>query len=420
MTALTRVAILFCGQGMATLIEYYPDGDKDSVPTQLVLVDFGGNQRYAEIASAYVVEKLQAQASGGIDPFFTAVVISHQDGDHLSLLPSLQTGIKDGGIEVRCDNWYAGGTAWSAANKKKVESFAAMLTDDDEEYDLAFNGPFNSNYTGAKKRADVGHLANFGKTFIRVVISGLKLSSGGEDIIRNASSSVVAVENGEWSMILPGDATYHTMARVNDFYKVWKSTPLIPTVFALEIPHHGALRTAVENYTAKTPLAELDFSIINKFSSNLAPQEVVASAGIRNNHNHPIKEVLDVFTTVRTNSYSQNYVAYVFDKKKSKKVEGWEEFSTKKGIATTVRTITGTATYGNLFYNIRDSAVAGARPEVKIEFEPGGTLAELAERFGERAASDPWLQSLLREDAGARVPDAPLRAPPPDRGEGAG
>lgn len=414
MPAVTDIAILFCGQGMSTLIEYYANGDTTGAPDNLVLVDFGGSQRYADIASDYVVDKLRLQADAGKDPAFDAVVISHQDGDHLSLLKSLSEAIGAARLTATCNNWYVGGTSWSATNKKKVKDFAAMMTDEDD--DLAFNGPFESDYDDAKVRGDLGYIVKFGKTFIRVVISGLKLSSGANDIIRNASSTVLAVENGEWSMILPGDATYHTMAKVNEFYKAWKTKPLIPSVFALEIPHHGALRTAVENYTAKTPLADLDFSIIEKFAAHLAPKEVVASAGIRNNHNHPIKEVIDVFDpTLRTNTEEQDYVAYVFDKKKAKKAEGWEEFSTYKGIATTVRTIMGKDTYGNLYYSILDSAATDERPpDVKVRFEPRGTISDLIARYGDRAANDPWLQAFARDTAPPGA-EPPLRAPPPAR-----
>ena len=292
------------------------------------------------------------------------------------------------------------------------------MVDEDEEIDVSFNAPFESDYAKAKKREDLGDITSFGNTFVRVIISGLKLSSGGPDIIRNASSTVVAVENGEWSVILPGDATYHTMAEVNGFYKKWGTKPLIPTVFMLEIPHHGALRTAVENYTAKTPLAELDFSIITAFATYLAPQEVVASAGPRNNHAHPVKEVIDVFVPTLSTSYSRNYVAYVFDKKKSKKVEGWEQFSTTKGIRTTVFQIEGTVLYGNLFYNIRDST-ALTREVPEFEFEPLGTLDDLVARYGEAAANDPWLRDAMAGRTAAPR-DEILRAPPPTSERDAG
>jgi beta-lactamase superfamily II metal-dependent hydrolase len=403
----TRIAILFCGQGMATLVEYYKGGDVNGVPDNLVLIDFGGNQKYSEDAAAYVVAKLKKQKN----PKFDLVVISHQDGDHLSMLGALTAAIEEEGLTVANDNSYAGGTAWSAANKRKVSDFFAQMTDDEPP---AFDAPFDSNYTGAKKRDELESLVSFGKTFVRVLVSGLKLSKAPQDITRNASSAVIVVENGDWSMILPGDATYHTMAQVNGFYKKWGSKPLVPTVFALEVPHHGALRTAVENYTAKTAFSDLDMSIITKFAQNTAPQHIVASAGPYNTHNHPIYEVMQVFNGSLATSSSRTYVAYVFDRKKSKKVDGWDQFTTTKGIRTTVKQIEGSVDWGNLFYDIPDPTALG-QGAPRISFQAMGRLEDLIERYGETAASDPWLQAMLGRSSATPM-EPVLRAPAPGLG----
>jgi beta-lactamase superfamily II metal-dependent hydrolase len=410
MAGVTRVAILFCGQGMATLIEYYKNGNVSSTPDNLVLIDFGGNQKYSEEAAQYVVARLKKQKK----PKFDLVVISHQDGDHLSLLSALTDAIDEAGITATCDNSYAGGTAWSAANKKKVKTFFADAMDDSD--DPAFDAPYESNYTGAKTRAELGELASFASTYVRVLVSGLKLSKGPQDIIRNASSAVIIVENGDWSMVLPGDATYHTMAEVNNFYKKWKTKPLVPRVFALEIPHHGALRTAVENYTAKTAFSDLDMTIITNFAKYMAPKHVVASAGPFNTHNHPILEVMDIFDNKNIATVGKHtFVAYVFDRKKSKKSDGWDQFETTKGLQTTVNQIEGSTLWGNVYYDFNDPGAALGREAPTITFEAMGTIEGLIQSYGAEAASDPWLQELM---AAARKapPETILRAPPPDAG----
>ena len=412
MAALTRIAILFCGQGMSTLIEYYPDGDADGAPTHLSLVDMGGNQRHADIATKYVVEKLMLQATAGLNPTFDTVVISHQDGDHLSLLKNLTAAIGEAPITVSCDNFYLGGASWSATNKKRVKDFAnEMVDEDDDPMTLAFNEPYESDYIDATSRAEVGYITRFGKTFLRVVISGLKVSGVPEDILRNASSTVVAVENGEWSVILPGDATYQTMEAINDYYTEWGAKPLIPRVGALEIPHHGALRTAVENYDAQKPLDKLDFKIIKQFAKNMSPLRIAASAGPRNSHNHPVKEVLDVFDGSLEAMKSHPYVAWVFNKKKSHKSQGWAQFTSLKAVETTVKQIDGSELYGHILLDLRDST-AKRREVPTVTFMPVGTVEELLAR-SDFSTEDDWLR-----DAVGRKPvsEAVLRAPPPGPG----
>lgn len=402
MAAITQVAVLFCGQGMATLIEYYAGGDRNAAPDNLVLVDFGGNQKYSEEAAAYVVGKLKMQAT----PKFDLVIISHQDGDHLSLLGALTDAINTEGLTVGCDDWYAGGLVWSAANKKRVTNFAAAMSDDDD--DIAFNCPRESNYEGATDRDDLGHLCNFGSTYIRVLISGVKLSKAPEDITRNASSAVIVVENGADAVILPGDATYHTMKVVNDYYASWGGTSLVPPVFTLEIPHHGALRTAVENYSAQTPLAELDFSIITSFAGYTNPDIIVASAGPLNTHCHPVKEVLDVFSGGLVAHPKHNYVAWVFDLKKATKHDGWRQYESSKGVLTTVKEVVGNIVWGDQLFYMEDAS-STAPASVKQEFRPRGLLSELmAAHLAREAAGEGPDRSPRTEPR-----DTILRAPPP-------
>lgn len=371
MAQLTRVAILFCGQGMSTLIEVYNGGDPTQAPDNLVLLDFGGNQRHAEHAATYVVERLKRQAS----PKFDYVIISHQDGDHLSLLGALTDAIKAAGLTVPTPNVFAGGCNWSAANKKRLQNFLSP----DALTKLIVNAPYQSHYKDATKASEVDELIAFGNTHVRVLISGLKLSSGGEDIIRNASSAVIVVENGYRSIVLPGDSTYHTMNAINTMSNIWDASPkLVPTVRGVEVPHHGALRTSVENYTAGLTTDDYDFKIIKTFVKTLQPEIVAASAGPANTHNHPIKEVLDVFVDYSDFVKAHPYVAYVFDKSKSKKHDGWEQLSTDDAIYTTVERYdvsNGDYWWGHRIIDLPTKP--GQSIEETVSFVPVGTTREL-------------------------------------------
>src|SRR5215470_12466797 len=123
---------------------------------------------------------------------------------------------------------------------------------------------------------------------IRALVSGL-VTTGRPDIRKNASSAVVVVDIGTWSVVLPGDATYQTMDAVNEIKGI---NTLLRPVVGLEIPHHGALRTAVENYVANKEPSHFNFDIITEFAKIVAPRNVAASAGPWNSHHHPIEEVL--------------------------------------------------------------------------------------------------------------------------------
>jgi hypothetical protein len=388
MASLTKVMILFCGQGMTSLVEVYNDGIDTHAPDHLVLVDCGGNQRWAEHAVGYIMGKLNEQGSAGKTPKFDAVVISHQDGDHLTLLRNLTEEMQKSSHTFECGIFFAGGANWSATNKKTVTKFAQEL---DVEDDIEFESPYQSDYSDVTKYEDLGHICSFGDVFVRVLISGLKISSGGEDIIRNASSAVVVIENGAQSMILPGDATYQTMAKINKIMGS-ASGALLPQREGFEVPHHGALRTAVENYDAQKYSKDFGWKIITNFSKYMYPKRVMASAGPRNTHCHPVYEVLVVFKGNLLSVPSHYYVAYIFDQDKATKHDGWFQFTATDALHTTVLQIGSTVLFGNLEVRLTKP---GLPPEQVVRFHPIGTVESL---FGEESdgfGAAPWASELI-------------------------
>ncbi len=203
------------------------------------------------------------------------------------------------------------GLDWSKDNRELVKNFF-LLSKTRPVY--GFSEPFRSDYDGVKTRAKLGKLVELDGVFFRLLTSQLKVS-GRQDIVRNASSAVVVIENGVQSVVLPGDSTYQTMAYINELYDGWGAKPLVPSVRGLEVPHHGALRTAVESYLAKGTTDDFDFSIVQSFANNLAPGCVFASAGLLNTHGHPVKELLDIFDGTLAAFGKHTYVAFEFDAK---------------------------------------------------------------------------------------------------------
>jgi len=145
---------------------------------------------------------------------------------------------------------------------------------------------------------------------------------------------------------------------------------LIPRVVGLEIPHHGALRTAVEKYIADGKINKFNWSRINAFAEALDADRVVASAGLNNSFNHPLEEVISVFWPWIIETDSHSYRAYVFDRRKgSKTSKGWTNFRTTDAAECTIRSWkSGKTDKGDIAIKLSEPGVF--TPEEMIEFIP--------------------------------------------------
>ncbi|MGH8980198.1 MAG: hypothetical protein ACRDWE_04145 [Acidimicrobiales bacterium] len=359
--------ILYCGQGMTTMVEVYDDGVVKETADYLALVDCGGSSEGADEAVSYVARKILAAHGTTLD----LLVISHQDGDHHSFLGKLTERLK-GFPDAKCDASVIGGTGWSAANRKSVEKFVEAM--DMDKSDLEFNAPKRSDYKHASQRSELKFVDAYGDTYIRVLISGLPIT-GTPDMKKNGSSAMVVVENGSYSVFLPGDATHQTMDAATDIIDAKQQ--LIPHVVGVEIPHHGALRTSVENYYAGGKADKFNWDRINAFAGALSADRVVASAGLNNKFHHPLDEVISVFWPWLATADDHGYRAYVFDKggKGSTTPQGWNNFTTTSAADCTIRKYnqkTGVYTFGDIA--IRLSKPGVFTPEEMIQFIPRGQV----------------------------------------------
>src|SRR5262245_12325682 len=85
MAQLTLVRLLWSGQGMTTLVHCYAAGVEKDRADFLVLVDCGGNIEWGDLALNYIAAKVLATKEKKLG----AVIISHQDQDHVCLLRGL-------------------------------------------------------------------------------------------------------------------------------------------------------------------------------------------------------------------------------------------------------------------------------------------------------------------------------------------
>lgn len=381
MPALTIVKVLWCGQGMTTLVEIYADGHEKDVADYLVLVDCGGNVEWGGRAVNYVAQKVLDKRDNILD----AVVISHQDQDHVILLKQLGDKLRG---QATIGSVFLGGLEWKQSNQKVVKDFLDAL--DVDPKGVVFDAPKLSHYTGAKTVDKLRYWVNWNnEVYIRAMVSGL-VTTGRPDIRKNASSAVVVVDNGSLAVVLPGDATYQTMDAVNEIKNIGT---LLRPVLGLEIPHHGALRTAVEEYVANKDPTRFNYEIIDEFARIVSPRYVAASAGPWNTHHHPIEEVLERFDPHLQATTEHTYVSYIFSRPDGVKHEGWTEFSdvtytewctvfaigeTAKKSKSKFRAVKkegvnkGPFVFGDISFKL-GGAVALA-PEEMVSFHPLGTI----------------------------------------------
>jgi beta-lactamase superfamily II metal-dependent hydrolase len=369
MPSLTRVMILYCGQGMMTLVEIYSDGVVKPAADYLALIDAGGSMtKGADLSVNYVATKILAKADKKLD----LVSISHQDGDHVRLLSDLTEKLKGKG--VTCGRLFAGGSGWLSSNKKTVQEFAKVVGIVPET--IVFGVPYCTDYGGAKKRDELKHLAQFGDVFFRILVSGLPVTGTG-DIQKNASSAMVVIENGSFSVVLPGDATYQTMAAATGILQQ-VAPSLLPQVIGLEIPHHGALRTAVESYWAKGKLGDFNWTKLQEFARVLNAKHVLASAGPKNSHHHPIEEVFWIFGSGLIEIPSHDYTSYLFANWHGQIGEGWVTWTTTAATSSTVRRLNfgaGTWVAGDLEVSITGPGLLATEDMVRFiprALIPGG------------------------------------------------
>ncbi|MGW0748134.1 MBL fold metallo-hydrolase [Streptomyces sp. NPDC002587] len=369
--------LLWCGQGMTTLVEIYDDGVEKDAADYLALIDCGGSPTYGKDAVNLIKDKVAKRTT--TPKKLDLVVISHQDDDHNGLLGALGKELKT--LDARVGSVHIGGLSWIQGNKDSVTEFLAAV-----KYAggaVNFDAPAQTDYPGGGVAPT--HIAAHGDVKFRLLISNLAVPNVTDDIVRNGSSAVVVVDNGINTVVLPGDATFQTMLAINTRLG---GAQLTPQVLALEIPHHGALRTAVENY-AKSGKKKTDFTwtIIDDFATKvMKPKNVGASAGPWNTDNHPVQEVIDVFIGTTETVTAHTYVAFIFFQKKT--MIQWATLTTDRAVETTIRQLVlhqkkrklnappaaagADFVVGHIVYRL--TGALGVRPEEMVEFRPVRTL----------------------------------------------
>lgn len=323
------VVFLHCDQGMGTLVRIFDTSDKLA---HLALLDLGsesGSKKYSDSAINSVIRALKQMEKDKKTPTIDLLLVSHQDFDHWSLLPSLLAKIQAEIPACEVGDIYYGGTRWRKKATEAIEEWENEFGVSAE----AFARETTDYGTPGKK----GLIKNIDGVLFHLLCANVPVSRSAQDLERNGTSAVVAVAFGGVTAVIPGDATADTVGWINDnvfapWKKKGKANPVQPCR-ALGAPHHGALRTIASNFVS-TSRAKLD--VASTFAKNVAAENVVASAGWYSKFNHPYKEVMEVLAVkADTDAGEHDFVWYVGSKKKWK-----QEEDSERGIYTTITTLT--------------------------------------------------------------------------------
>lgn len=328
-TSKIEVSFLHCDQGMGTLIRIF---DGLNRLTNLALLDLGsesGTKKYAEQALTSVINALKQMAADKFTPTIDLLVISHQDYDHWSLLPDLLKLIKKDVPKTEVKKIVYGGELWRDAASDAVTDW--------ENWFLVDAEPLARGDCSYKKPGKKGELALISDVAFRLLCTNAPVARKAEDLKRNGTSAVVAVDFGGVTAILPGDATADTIGWINEnVFDKWdakgKPNPVQPCR-ALGAPHHGALRTIASNFVS-SKRARLNRA--KEFAINVSAENVVASAGYESQFNHPYRSVMELLAENATkDSIKHDWVWYDGD------TFDWARVTdSKRGIFSTITTLT--------------------------------------------------------------------------------
>lgn len=378
------LVVLYCDQGMANVVELYKT--TSDVPDALVLCDFGVDKfsTYRDHATKkavkYVVDQLDAMKAAKKPNDIACTIISHQDGDHWSMLPALVEAIGKAKLKLELGPVYCGGLEWSKAANKAVADYAAvkdkkpakLLEFEDDE--TAFANP-------KKPEKPLYQFDDFKLYLLLSNLSDLGTNPT-DDIVKNATSAVILGMLGKSGFVLPGDATARTMNSVNKLVEAVLKAKVFewPGIEALGVPHHGSVRT----FTSDKKYSNFKFGEL--FAKLMNARSVNASAGFENQHKHPSNKVIDTFKKYTKIEWkSHRYVSYDRDA-----AQWTRSKATKDGIFTTNDALKTPPTTHNWSFDFKTTVVEGVE-----------TVVMTPRRFGEE---------VLAAD---RPDDIPI-APAPD------
>ncbi|WP_372022649.1 hypothetical protein P7L70_04620 (plasmid) [Tistrella mobilis] len=306
------VHALWCDQGMAHVIDIF-EHPRDPLPKAMVVIDFGVEELkktrvlidgQAAPAVAYLIDRLKAMDDADVQPKIDLFIVSHQDGDHWSMIPYFVKAVEEANFSkpLIISKVLYGGKFWKDGAIKNVALLKPFVPEPKDEYYLPWKDDFSDYETPDEGK---GELTSFGGIVFRTLIVNAPVRvpqprkrrkpppdppkpPKATPLQINGTSAVVVIECGGRTFIFPGDATWETFKRANEILDKWTDgSPLMPCRL-MSAPHHGALDTISSGGAKKANL-----EIFDRFIAKTQPYSVVVSAGINNSFHHPIRRTLE-------------------------------------------------------------------------------------------------------------------------------
>jgi len=297
------LTVLYCGQGMANWIELFTNAS-DTAPAATILIDFGRDNWSKDSSSKtkavnYVMTRLKSMST----PTINYTIISHQDGDHWTLLRPLTARLTSEIPAIVLGPVWYGGENWGYTAAQVVKDYAAASSGTPPT-----PKKFNANGTNYGKPPTVTDFATIGNVALRVLMSNITaIGTTADDIVKNATSAVMVVSFAGVSFLLPGDATVETLSAINlvlDAYKTTVNPSPLGTCRAMCLPHHGSQRTLIQSSKSDP------YEVGKTFAGLIKAQAVPASAGYKNVHHHPNIGVFDVFFPYLLTNWINHTIVY--------------------------------------------------------------------------------------------------------------
>lgn len=326
---LTVVRLLACGHGQTCFVEIYNDGVETDEADFLGLVNCGGQSDLAQQALDYIESKVGARYR----KLLNLVVVTNQSERCTNLFGEL--GDRLAGVGAGLITAFVAPGQRTGQGPDAVKRFLEKLKFGLDRVEFAAGN--QSDYLRGKD--GLTWIAEHSGTYFRI------LASSEGDV---PPATVLVVDNGLLSVVLPGATSYEIMRRIKEIPAL--ETMLSP-VAALALPLAGSLNAAVrKNYLSPSPSAE-GWKTVTDFVAALAPQQLGISAGPKNATGEPLLQTFNLFreSVIEVDEHSVVY----YDLAATGAPAAWVTRSVRRAIGTTVQSLAPRVGYTDVGWQFR-------------------------------------------------------------------
>lgn len=229
-----------------------------------VLID-GGSSSKSKVGKYSIIPYLSYEGIGSLD----AVIVSHEDEDHISGIMEILTGMEKGGIKVKQLILPDVDASSRGDNYHKLEDMAKEL-----------NIPINYISKGESFEIKTRELFKIYPLEFTCLNPTAKMQTEGA----NAYSTVLHMRYGSFTALFTGDVEKEGEEQLKETIRA--NMDKYGEITLLKVAHHGS------SYTTDEEILTM-----------IKPKAALISCGVNNRYGHPHKEVLDRLKEAGTQIY---------------------------------------------------------------------------------------------------------------------